>query len=364
MNSTLLEIIRASEDDRQSLFLTTSGRLSTAVQNVEKDFWVSWTLDALFNGLPPDGPRLVFKGGTSLSKAYGLIDRFSEDIDVTVYRADLGQDASAEELQALSGKKRQARLDAIKASAQEYINGPLLKNLGHVIEQAMESTGQSVTREDGAAVGAPRLVSDQSDPDRQTLLFWYPTVTAAATDASSYSGYIRSAVKIESGAKSALDPHRSAIITPYIADDVPRLDLTVQNVTTVDAERTFWDKLIILHGQRSWFERRGALRGHGQRVSRHYYDVFRISNSDIADRALGENALAADCARHARLFFNSPDLDLAHAVPGTLAIVPTEPMMDALRRDYEGTRGMIFGAVPLFDAVVAAITEVQNRVNA
>lgn len=109
-------------------------------------------------------PASSLQGGTSLSKAYGLIDRFSEDIDVTVYRADLGQDASTEELQALSGKKRQARLDAIKASAQEYINGPLLKNLGHVFEQAMESTGQSVTREDGAAVGAPRLVADQPDP--------------------------------------------------------------------------------------------------------------------------------------------------------------------------------------------------------
>ena len=144
---------------------------------------------------------------------------------------------------------------------------------------------------------------------------------------------------------------------------MPWLDFTVQNVTTVEAERTFWDKLIILHGQRSWFKRRGALRGDGQRVSRHYYDVFRLSNSAISDDALAKHALAVDCARHARLFFNSPDLDLAHAVPGTLAIVPAEPMMDALRRDYEAMKGMIFGAVPSFEDVVAAITEVQNRVN-
>ncbi|MGI9089597.1 MAG: nucleotidyl transferase AbiEii/AbiGii toxin family protein [Gemmatimonadaceae bacterium] len=359
MNSAFLEIMRASDDDRRALFLTTSRRIGTAVQHVEKDFWVSWALDALFNGLPIDGPRLLFKGGTSLSKAYGLIDRFSEDVDVTVYRADLGQDASAEELLALSGKKRQARLDAIKASAQTYINGPLLEHLGHEIEHTMQSSGQSAAR---TPEGGPRLVRDESDADRQTLLFWYPTVTASST--SQVSGYIRSAVKIESGAKSALDPHQSAIITPYAAGDVPQLDLAVQNVRTVDPERTFWDKLIILHGQRSWFERRGVLRGGGQRISRHYYDVFRLSASSVAKHALADRTLAVDCARHARMFFNSPDLDLAHAIPGTLAIAPTESMMEPLRKDYAAMSGMIFGPVPAFDDVVAAIAELGDLVNA
>ena len=118
MNAAFREIIAASDDDRRALFLGTARRLGTAAQYVEKDFWVCWTLDALFNALPAGGPRLLFKGGTSLSKAFGLIDRFSEDIDVTVFRDDLGEPASVEELAALSGKKRQARLDAIKASCR------------------------------------------------------------------------------------------------------------------------------------------------------------------------------------------------------------------------------------------------------
>ncbi|AEC21039.1 hypothetical protein PT7_2499 [Pusillimonas sp. T7-7] len=87
-------------------------RLGTAVQNVEKDFWVCWTLDALFNGMPSDGPRLLFKGGTSLSKAYGLISRFSEDIDITVFRADIGEPAETAELEALSGNQRRRPTDA------------------------------------------------------------------------------------------------------------------------------------------------------------------------------------------------------------------------------------------------------------
>src|SRR5262244_2888632 len=98
MNAAFGTVIAASNDERRDLFLTTARRLGTAVQNIEKDFWVCWTLDVLFNGLPADAPRLLFKGGTSLSKSFGLIDRFSEDIDITVFRSDLGERVSVEDL--------------------------------------------------------------------------------------------------------------------------------------------------------------------------------------------------------------------------------------------------------------------------
>jgi predicted nucleotidyltransferase component of viral defense system len=81
MNSAFDRIISAANDERRDRFVGAAGRLGTAVQNVEKDFWVCWTLDVLFNRLRADRPRLLFKGGTSLSKAFGLISRFSEDIE-------------------------------------------------------------------------------------------------------------------------------------------------------------------------------------------------------------------------------------------------------------------------------------------
>ena len=105
MSPDFLKVISASEQDRQGLFLTTANRLGTPIQNVEKDFWVTWTLDLLFNGRQASEPRLLFKGGTSLSKAYGLISRFSEDIDITVFREDIGQHIKLENLEGLSGKK-------------------------------------------------------------------------------------------------------------------------------------------------------------------------------------------------------------------------------------------------------------------
>jgi hypothetical protein len=111
-------VLAASAIDRRDLFIGAGNRLGTVQQNIEKDFWVCWTLDALFNGLAAGGPRLLFKGGTSLSKGHGLISRFSEDIDITVFREDIGQAATVEELEGLSSKKRAARLDAIREACQ------------------------------------------------------------------------------------------------------------------------------------------------------------------------------------------------------------------------------------------------------
>jgi len=344
LNPAFHTVIAASDDERRDLFLGAAARLGTAVQNVEKDFWVCWALDVLFNGLEDGGPRLLFKGGTSLSKAFGLISRFSEDIDITVFRDDLGQGAKAADLDALSGRRRRARLDAIRDACQGYIAGPLTAQF---IELA-----SSVIPENRF-----RLEPDPDDKDGQSLLFWYPAVTAAAGD------YIRSAVKIEAGAKSALDPHAAATVTPYVTQDLPGLDLTVTNVITVNPERTFWDKVMILHGLRQWHDRRGELRHGGQRVSRHYYDVHQLMQAPLAAAWQSDHALAIDCARHARLFFGSADLGLDTAAPGTFTLAPSLMMRNAIERDYEAMTGMIFGHIPQLDAVLDSAKRFEQIVN-
>ncbi len=344
MNAHFQTVITAADAERRDLFLGAATRLGTAVQNVEKDFWVCWTLDALFNGLLAGGPRLLFKGGTSLSKAFGLISRFSEDIDITVFRNDLGQDVEAADLNGLSGKKRRARLDAIRDACQSYIAGPLTSQFTEVAAAAIPG-------------GRFRLVADPDDQDGQTLLFWYPAVTAAEGD------YIRAAVKIEAGAKSALDPHTAATVTPYVGADLPDLALGVGNVTTVKPERTFWDKVIILHGLRQWYDRRNELRHEGQRVSRHYYDIHRLVQAEGAIDWQADHDLAADCAMHAKLFFGSPDLGLESASPGTFTLTPDAAMHDALGRDYAAMSGMIFGEIPPLDTVLASVAALQETAN-
>lgn len=345
MNPDFNTVIAAPDTERRDLFLGAATRLGTAVQNVEKDFWVCWTLDALFNGLQVGGPRLLFKGGTSLSKAFGLISRFSEDIDITVFRQDLGQAVEVDELEALSGKKRRARLDEIRAACREYIAGPLAEQLRAI---AAATPGANF-----------KLELDPDDKDGQSVLFWYPAVTAQPKPGD----YIRSAVKIELGAKSALDPHVAATVTPYVAADLNNLNLQVSNVVTVRPERTFWDKVMILHGLRQWYANRGELRHAGQRVSRHFYDVYRLMQADPENTWRSDLPLAADCARHARMFFGSPDLGLDTAAPGTFTLVPNEAMHSPLVKDYEAMAGMIFGNVPALHDVLAAIETLEAALN-
>jgi hypothetical protein len=343
-------VLAASDEERRDLFVGAADRLRTNEQNIEKDFWVCWTLDALFNELEAGGPRLLFKGGTSLSKGYGLIERFSEDIDITVFREDIGQPATFEELEALSGKKRNARLEAIKAACQTYIQGPMLERLSALLWQTLESANLSANR--------ARVESDPADPDGQSLLLWYPTATAEGNE------YIRRAIKIESGAKSALDPHAPVVVKPYISDDLPNLNLAVGNVTTVAPSRTFWDKIVILHGLRRWWDRRGELRGGGQRVSRHYYDAYRLLASEMGRKATEDAEMAEDCVRHARMFFNRTDLDLATAAPGSFALTPHDGMLTSLRRDYAAMSGMVFGPLPDFEAVIDAVIRLEQKINA
>jgi hypothetical protein len=343
------DILTAAEADRRDLFLSTSLRLGTPIQNVEKDFWVCWVLDQLFNGAVHDEPRLLFKGGTSLSKSHGLIARFSEDIDITVFREDLGQAIGVDDLEGLSGKKQRVHLNAIKQACQSYISTTLKPRLTNGLALALDRAGLPFN---------PSAVAlDPDDPDQQTLLMAYPTVNAAPGD------YNPPTVKIEAGAKSALDPHCTTMVSPYVAEDVPKLALDVHGVVTINAERTFWDKVVILHGQRRWFERRGQLRGQGQRVSRHYYDIYRLLCSDVGQRAARDFKLGEDCIRHARLFFNSSDLDLASAHPGTFSLSPLPEMDTRLRRDYTAMAGMIFGEVPEWAAITETIRQFEDQLN-
>jgi len=348
MNPYFQNILALSDADRRDLFLTTSSRLGTTIQNVEKDFWVSWTLDALFHRLKPGGPRLLFKGGTSLSKGYGLISRFSEDIDVTVFREDIGVPATVEELGKLGRRPRQAKLDAIREACRNYINGDLRAELETIGKAAMQAAGKS-----------PQGFQVSPDPDNddgQNLLIHYASVVDA-------DPYIAPSVKIESGAKSALDPHEKKNIAPYIADDIPEpSSLMVPDILTIDPERTFLDKILILHGMTHYFTAKGVLRGHG-RMSRHYYDIHQMMTAPGGPKACGDDALIEDCVRHAKMFFYRANTGLDVAGRGTFQLRPSSDMLKLLEQDYTAMATMIFGNKPTFRDVITAVGTAEDILN-
>lgn len=340
MNDLTL-IAQSSEADRRGLFQTAAQRLGCAPENVEKDFWVSVTLDILYNQTSLK-PRLLFKGGTSLSKAFGLIDRFSEDIDVTVFRQDLpgAPQADISELRAMGPNKRRAFIENLRNVARKYIHGDLLDALTVVAKNNLPGT----------------RVEIDPDPDQDNILLHYPSAFPAAD-----IPYIRRLVMIEGGARSAVEPNVFKTVTPYVADDLD-LDLTVPNVRAIAAERTFWEKIVMLHGQRRWFENRGSMYQDGNRVSRHYYDIHCMLTAD-ADRFFSDFDLAADCTQHARIFFNRAPLGLDTAEPGTFTLVPAAGMKETIKKDYDKMASMIFGVVPEFEEVMQSVQIAEERVN-
>lgn len=348
MNSNFLKVLQASESDRRNLFLETAVRLGTPLRNVEKDFWVCFVLDLLFNGKSENEPRLLFKGGTSLSKAYDLISRFSEDIDITVYREDIGHPADIATLQSWGRNKRNEYLGAIKATCSSYILGDLKDRLTLQIRNELNDAG--------IRMPALKVVIDASDKDQQTLLVEYPSLEASGKD-----DYIESKVKIEAGAKSALDPSNRITIKPYIQEEFIGGDLSVPNVTCIAPERTFWDKAVITHGLRAWFEARGSLRNNGNRISRHYYDLHMLLNNAVGKNTIKDIELGKECAQHASIFFFDKDSKQNSAAEGNFLINPSDEMIPALHRDYEQMSTMIFGETPTFDQILETIQSASKQ---
>ena len=173
----------------------------------------------------PEGhPRLLFKGGTSLSKAFGLIERFSEDIDLVVFRDGLGFEGGRAPTVAsgLSNKKRAALFKDLGAACRGYIRGALRTALASRIDELATDC---------------EIVPDEGHVDGQTLFIEYPTLFP-----SSEVTYVAPRVKVEAGARSALDPNRECTVTPYIADELPGWSFASGGLRVIASERNYWEK--------------------------------------------------------------------------------------------------------------------------
>ena len=341
-------VLSASPADLVDVFQSAAKRIGANPVHVEKDFWVCYTLDALYNRAGSD-VRLLFKGGTSLSKAWNLINRFSEDVDVTVFRGDVGFDVDSAGLESLSSMKRRALLEHIRTACRDFVRGPLADRLDGIVAEDVA--------ECGLPPGTIRIERDTNDPDAQSLFVAYRSVLPGGEE------YVDRRVLIESGAKSAVDPHATVDVVPYVAPDIEGLDVVARGIVTIEPKRTFGDKAVILHGINSWLERRGEVMRNGNRLSRHVYDMHCLLTRGVADEAMSDDGLVESCVRHARMFFNRSPLGLEAARPGSFAIAPRGELRTALRRDYDEMRAMIFGDPPAFDDMMASLAEVEERLN-
>ena len=361
MQKTFIEILRSSVDERRTLFETVAAHLGTQAPNIEKDLYVCWVLDFLFNRRPNDPVGLYFKGGTSLSKAYGLVRRFSEDIDIGMYKADLHVPLEAD-IAALPSVNQQQRALAEKVdeAARQYISGPLRELLTRELAVVEEAAGRP-----GHFLLGFGFDFYRNKEALDILVLGYKSVFESA------GSYVQAAVRIEGGARPDPEPAESREIVPYIAAEMPEGEsLAFRNVTTVRPERTFWEKVLILHAMTEMAEKRRQDANPERpvpdlnRYSRHYYDVHQIwTHPDYGVATASMRELAEACRRHKELMFRAPDHRYDRAVPGSYRLVPTEEMRAMLATDYQRMSAMIFGTPPAFAEVMASIEALEQYLN-
>jgi len=335
-------VLQLSQQQRVELFEQTSQQTGIEAVIVEKDFWVCWMLQELFR-LPQIGEHLIFKGGTSLSKVFKVIERFSEDIDVSIDRGFLGFGGANEPEAGASNKEKQRRIEALRTACQQKIATALRPALDTAIKAKVRTDDRWSLR------------LDEEDADQQTLLFDYPS--SFAPDAV---GYIRRAVKIELGARADHWPCETKPATPYVAEAFPQ-GFKEPNcaVKVLAVERTFWEKATILHAE----FHRPADKAMPERFSRHYCDFHELVRKGVAVTATAKLELLARVAEHKHLFFKSSWAKYGEATKGTLRIAPPEERVKALRNDYAKMQQMFFGEPPEFDAIMAQLQRWEREFN-
>ena len=305
---------------------------------LEKDVWVVATLRALYNA--PFGRNLVFKGGTSLSKAYSVIRRFSEDIDITydirAFAPDLVGEADEEALPPTRSQERRWTR-AIRARLAEWVQ-----------EEARPIIERNLAEEGFAA--RIRAEADELHVSYDPLFEDYT--------------FVRPEVKVEFGARSTGEPRAVRRVACDAADLLPELLFPEAGPSVMLAERTFWEKATAIHV----YCRRERRRG--ERLSRHWHDLVRLDDAGVADQALADRGLALSVARHKTMFFPEKDaagdpVDYRAAVSGGLILVPTGPALEVLANDYGrmAADGMLLGTDESFERLIGQCAGIESRAN-
>lgn len=302
---------------------------------IEKDWWVTTVLRALFS--LPYAEHLSFKGGTSLSKCWHLIDRFSEDIDIAIDREFLGFGGTLSKTQ-ISDKLRRAACSFVREQMQ-YDVAKLLRDSG--IDDKKFDVNVDIT--------------PISTTDPETINISYNSVVVDAMQ------YILPKVKIEVSGRSMGEPVREVALNSMIDQIYPNAPFTDSsfNVRAVLPERTFLEKLFLLHEE--FAKPKDLIRI--ERMSRHMYDIGQTLKTPIADTAIHNEQLYRQVVEHRRIFIGLRDFDYSELYPATLNIIPPAEVIDQWRSDYENMRRyMIYGESVSFEELVANLKGLNERV--
>ena len=330
----MYEIAKLPSEELEILFQNTAAKMGMNASIIEKDFWVCFTLEYLFHKCPWK-KSFAFKGGTSLSKVYNLIERFSEDIDLILDWRTVGYGYSEPWEKSSNNQRLKFHNESDERVATFLKNEFLPVFLSDMTE----------------CIGKP--VSAYIDDDEPAVVkFRYPH---EFEDSS-----LLQIIRLEIGVLAAWTPTLWADVHPYVADYYPNIfHHPSTQVLTTTAERTFWEKATILHRE-AYRKETSSI---PSRYSRHYYDIYCMSHKGVLEKALRHKDLLTQVVEFKQAFYSCAWAKYESARIGTLKLVPAVHSMERLRSDYNTMQPMIYGHFPDFDELMRFIQELEERIN-
>lgn len=335
------DFLSLSREDQREVLEIASAAMGRPAHLLEKDVWVVWALSVLYAETSPLAGVLTFKGGTSLSKVYRVIDRFSEDIDLTYDIRRLIPD-----LMGLSGELPSTSSQSRKwtKAVRERLPDWIASEVQPILQAALNNAGLDT-----------KLVV--SGKENEKLLLCYPPVKIG-------TGYVKPEVALEFGARSTGEPHAAQIVSCDIAGQVDDVLFPTASPLVVSAARTFWEKATAAHV----FCAQGRIRG--ERYARHWHDLIALSRSKYFQQAIDDKALALAVAQHKSFFFSEKDgngqvIDYLRAINGYMQLAPVGQARDALAEDYALmiADDVMVGQALTFDDLMQACESLEQQIN-
>jgi len=329
--------LHLSAEERSQIYRGLAPELGCAPEVLEKDVWVCWVLRTLFD--MPGRLPMAFKGGTSLSKVFGAIQRFSEDVDVTLdFR---GLEPGINPFAQGVSRSRLGKLgESLKSKVREHVRDVVLPGFDAAFTAQFGSRGASV-----ATIGGD---------DGDILRFRYPSVFDAPA-------YLRESVLIEFGGRNTTEPNEEHVVRPDIADRLPGLEFPCPGVTVLSPHRTFWEKATLVHVECQ----RPEARASAERLSRHWYDLAILADLPIGREAVERRDLLEEVVKVKKVFYHSGNARYDDCLTGDLRLVPGDAAREVLARDFAAMReaGMFQVAPPSFETILHRLGRLEDEIN-
>ncbi len=336
--------LELAASDQKDILQTAAVRLGRKASVLEKDIWVCWALQALFS--LPDIHPMAFKGGTSLSKVYGIIDRFSEDVDITLdykHFDDTGYKDRPEEFDPFAAGVSKNQIskfcERLKGYTKAYAINTVIPHFEAELAKLPTADQHGV----------------EVDETGEKIWIRFPSVVEASDE------YLKSQLLIELGGRNVTDPNEVHTITPYVSEVTRDVTYPACDAVVLSPERTFWEKATLIHVECN----RGEIKPKAERLSRHWYDLVMLARHASGKAAVGNRELFEDVIRHKKVFFNTGYAKYGDCLAGSLKLLPAGDTVNALQADYEQmlNAGMMYQDPPEFAEILEAVQRIETEIN-